>query len=141
MRAKLFLKNYTGNDGGRSLTGLILQNEGMHAVQPKKGMKVQCKGTIVNFCPSSFQISGIQNATPPKQHAFLEFHVENKVFHFSKRALRAGTARKVVKKKAIAISKNSKKLSTVRFVFVYFNEKFDNNNNFFQKITENQKLF
>ena len=42
---------------------------------------------------------GIYNATPTKRYMFLEFLVENKAFHFSKRALRADTAcNKYIKK-------------------------------------------
>ena len=46
----------------------------------------------MDFYLSCPQIKGIQNATSPKQHVFLEFLVENKEFYFSKRALRAGIA-------------------------------------------------
>ena len=40
-----------------------------------------------------------------------------------------------------AISKNSKKLSQRGCFFVYFDVKFGNNNNFFQRNTENWKFF
>ena len=41
---------------GHSQSGLILENKGMHVVQPKKGKKVQWKGTIVDFYPSFFLV-------------------------------------------------------------------------------------
>ena len=40
-----------------------------------------------------------------------------------------------------ATGKNTKKLSQKVFFFVYFDEKFDNINNFFQRNTGNYKLF
>ena len=40
-----------------------------------------------------------------------------------------------------ATGKNTKKLSQKVFFFVYFDEKFDNINNFFQRNTGNYKFF
>ena len=46
------------------------------------------------FTPHLFKFRAFITLHPPKQHAFLEFLVENKAFCSTKRALRADTARK-----------------------------------------------
>ena len=45
------------------------------------------------FTPHFSQFRAFRTLHPPKRHVFLEILIENKVFHFSKRALRAGTPR------------------------------------------------
>ena len=53
------------------------------------------------FTTHSSNLGHLEHCTPPKRHVFLEFLVENKAYHFSKRALRAGTARSKWLKKAL----------------------------------------
>ena len=60
------------------------------------------KGRNCGFLPHIFPNLGhLERSTPPKRHVFLEFLVENKAFHFSKRALHAGTAHNKWLKKAL----------------------------------------
>ena len=47
----------------------------------------------MDFYPWFFQIRAFRTLHPPKQYVFLEFLIENKALHFSKRALRVDTAR------------------------------------------------
>ena len=67
----------------------------------KKGEESPAKGRNSGFLPLILLNLGYLEHTPQKQHVFLEFLVENKAFRFSKRALRAGTARNKWLKKAL----------------------------------------
>ena len=67
----------------------------------KKGGKSPVKGRNSKFLPLILPNLKYLEHTPPKQHVFLEFLVENKAFRFSKRALRASTARNKWLKKAL----------------------------------------
>lgn len=58
----------------------------------KPGQDRPIKKHIVDHYASFFKIWGIRMLQSPK-HVFLEILVEYKVFHFSKRALHAGSAR------------------------------------------------
>ena len=60
----------------------------------KKRQESPVKGYNCGFLPLIFPNLGhLELYTPPKRHVFLEILIENTAFHFSKRALRAGTAR------------------------------------------------
>ena len=56
------------------------------------------------FTPHSSKFRAFGTLHPPKRHVFLEFLEENKANHFSKRALRAATARNKRLKKALTMS-------------------------------------
>ena len=62
----------------------------------KKGQESPVKGQNLEFLPLIFPNLGhlecYTSPSPPKQHVVLEFFVENKAVHFSKRALCAGNA-------------------------------------------------
>ena len=53
------------------------------------------------FIPHFSKFRAFRTLQPPKRHVVLEFLAENKAFHFSKRALRAGTSRNKWLKKAL----------------------------------------
>ena len=75
------------------LSGLILENKGMRAVELKKGKRSSKRTQLWIFATDFFKIRASISLHPPKQHVFLEFLIENKEFYSTKRALRGDTAR------------------------------------------------
>ena len=70
----------------------------------KKGQVSTEKGHNCGSVPLIFQNLGhLECYTHSKQYVFLKFLIEYKAFHFSKWALRAGTARNMWLKKALYI--------------------------------------
>ena len=67
----------------------------------KRAGKSSQRAQLWIFTPHSSKFRAFRTLHPPKRHVFLEFLVENKAYHFSKRALRAGTARNKWLKKAL----------------------------------------
>ena len=60
---------------------------------PKRAKKSSKRAQLWIFTTHFFKFRAFIMLQPPKQHVFLEFLVENKVFYSTKRALRADTAR------------------------------------------------
>ena len=74
----------------------------------KRARKSSKRAQFCFFTPNSSKFRAFRTLHPHKHHMFLEFFVENKAFHFSKRALGTGTAR-------------NKWLKKVLNCYVYFN--------------------
>ena len=67
----------------------------------KRARKCSKRAQLWIFTPHSSKFRAFRTLHLPIRHVFLEFLVENKAYHFSKRALRAGTARNKLLKKAL----------------------------------------
>ena len=61
----------------------------------KRGKESRKRAQLRNFTHYSSKFRAIRTLHSPKQHVFLEFLGENKVFYFSERALRAGPLLKI----------------------------------------------
>ena len=69
-------------------SGLILENKSNNQKRARKSSK---RAQLWIFNPHFFKFRAFKTPHPTKRHVVLEVLVENKAFHFSKRALRAGT--------------------------------------------------
>ena len=73
-------------------SGLILENKGCVRYNQKEAMNCSKRAQLWIFTPYFSKFWAFRTLHPPKRHVFLEFLVEKKAFHSSKRALRAGIA-------------------------------------------------
>ena len=85
------------------VSGLDLENKSMRAALRNKEKKVQKKDSIMIFPKIFPNPRAFGMLYSPIQHMVLKVLTENKVFCFSKRALRVRTARNKCLKKAMRI--------------------------------------
>ena len=69
----------------------------------KRERKSSKRAQLCIFATNSFKFRAFRTLHPPKQHVFLEFLVEDKALHLSKRTLRASTARNRWLKKSLVL--------------------------------------